>query len=110
LLGVDAAIAPRISTAARIARFVKRGAVVSAQNLGFSGAEILQIKLHTGSRGLNLPLAELGFPREAVIGAVLKKGKVETPRGNTVLAAGDEIVVFAQPGSVAAVEDFFAAE
>lgn len=110
LLGVDAAVAPRLSTAARIARFVKRGAVVSAQNLGFSGAEMLQIQLPTGAGGLGQPLARLAFPRDAVIGAVLKQGRVQTPRGDTVLEAGDEVVVFAQPNSVAAVEDFFAAE
>ncbi len=110
LLGVDTAVSPRLSTAGRIARFVKRGAVVSAESLGFSGAEILQIRLKAGAKGLNKPLAELDFPRDAVVGAVLKHGRVETPRGDTVLAAGDEVVVFALPAGIAAVEDFFAAE
>jgi trk system potassium uptake protein TrkA len=110
LLGVDAAVSPRLSTAARIARFVKRGAVVSAENLGYSGAEILQIRLEKGSLGLNKPLAELDFPRDAVIGAVLKRGHVVTPRGDTVLEAGDEVVVFALPSGVPAVENFFTAE
>ena len=110
LLGVDAAVSPRLSTAARIARFVKRGAVVSAENLGYSGAEILQIHLEKGSLGLNKPLAELDFPRDAVIGAVLKRGHVVTPRGDTVLEAGDEVVVFALPSGVPAVENFFTAE
>jgi len=32
---------------------------------------------------LNLPLAQLDFPRDAVIGAVLKQGRVETPRGES---------------------------
>ena len=110
LLGIDTAIAPRLSTAARIVRFVKRGAVVSAESLGFSGAEILQIHLREGSRGLNLPLAEIDFPRDAVIGAVMKRGNVVTPCGDTVLEAGDEVVVFALPSGVSAVENFFAAE
>jgi len=110
LLGVDAAVSPRLSTSARIARFVKRGAVVSAESLGYSGSEILQFHLTRGCQGLNKTLAELDFPRDAVIGAVLKRGRVETPRGDTVLEVGDEVVVFALPSGVAAVENFFARE
>lgn len=106
-LGVDAAVSPRLSTADAIARFVKRGGVVSTHSLGFSGSEILQFRLEAGCRALDRPLAKLDFPRDAVIGAVLKRGHVVTPRGDTVLQAGDEVVVFALPSGVAAVESFF---
>jgi len=110
LLGIDAAVSPRLSTADAIARFVKRGAVVSTHSLGFSGSEILQLRLADGCRCLGKPLARIGFPRNAVIGAVLKRGEVVTPRGDTVLSAGDEVVVFALPEGVAAVESFFSSE
>jgi trk system potassium uptake protein TrkA len=110
LLGVDAAVSPRLSTAARIARFVKRGAVVSAESLGYSGAEILQFHLDKSCSCLDEPLAKLDFPRAAVIGAVLHQGRVLTPRGDTVLQAGDEVIVFALPSGVAEVEDFFATQ
>lgn len=108
LLGIDAAVSPRLSTSAWIARFVKRGAVVSAEKLGYSGAEILQFRLSPGCKCLGKPLYELEFPRNAVLGVVLKRGRVETPRGDTQLAAGDEVVVFALPGGVSEVENFFA--
>jgi len=109
LLGIDAAIAPRLSTADAIARFVKRGGVVSTRSLGFSGSEILQFHLDAGSRCLDKPLSRLIFPRNAVIGAVLKRGHVVTPRGDTVLNAGDEVIVFALPEGVAEIESFFTA-
>jgi trk system potassium uptake protein TrkA len=108
LLGIDAAVSPRISTAARIARFVKRGGVVSAQNVGFTGAEILQFKIGPRWPHLGRPLAKLPFPRHAVLGAVLKGSKVVTPRGDTQLAAGDEVVCFALPEGVSELEAFFA--
>ena len=107
-LGVDSAISPRLSTSTWIASFVKRGAVISAENLGYSGAEILQLAVSDSCPWLGKQLMELDFPPDAVIGAVLKRGRVETPGGDTVLAAGDEVVVFALPGGVAAVEEFFA--
>ena len=108
LLGVDAAVSPRHSTSTWIARFVKRGAVINAETLGLSGSEILQLGVQAGCDWLGKPLKELDFPREAVIGAVLKQGRVETPTGETLLEAGDEVVVFALPGGLTEVEDFFA--
>lgn len=109
LLGIDAAISSRLSTSDAIARFVKRGAVVSSRSLGFSGAEILQFHLEDGLKCLDRPLTRLDFPRNAVIGAVLKRGHVITPRGDTVLQAGDEVVVFALPEGVNEIEKFFTA-
>ena len=107
LLGVDAAVSPRLSTSAWIARFVKRGAVISSENLGFSGAEILQLRVNQGFAWLGQPLMNMPFPPDAVLGAVIKRGKVVTPRGDTLLKAGDEVVVFALPSGVATVEKFF---
>ncbi|MGD9547518.1 MAG: Trk system potassium transporter TrkA [Candidatus Krumholzibacteriia bacterium] len=108
MLGVDAAVSPRLSTSAWIARFVKRGAVISAESLGYSGAEILQLRVGKKCTWLGRKLQELEFPPDAMIGAVLQHGRVLTPRGDTVLKAGDEVVVFALPDRAAAVEDFFA--
>ena len=109
-LGIDAAISPRRSTAASIARFVKRGAVVSAEQLGFTNAEILQYRLDKSHAVVGVPLQELSFPRDAVIGAVIKKRGVETPGGQTVLKPGDEVLVFSLPSGLAEVESFFTSE
>ena len=106
-LGIDAAISPRRSTASTIARFVKRGAVVSAEQLGFTEAEILQYRLEKSFPAVGTPLKDLDFPADAVIGAVIKKRGVETPGGETVLKPGDEVLVFALPSALAAVGKFF---
>lgn len=108
ILGVDAAVSPRLSTSTWIARFVKRGAVIDAENLGHTGAEILQLRVGEGCPWLGDKLMDLHFPTHAVIGAVLKRGRVVTPRGDTMLSAGDEVVVFVLPDAVDQVEEFFA--
>ncbi len=107
MLGVDSAISPRLSTSGWISRFVKRGAVISSESLGYSGSEILQLRVQKGCSWLGRALANLDFPEHAVLGAVLKRGRVLTPRGDTVLSVGDEVVVFALSEGVTAVEDFF---
>ncbi len=108
ILGVDSAVSPRLSTSTWIARFVKRGAVINAENLGLTGAEILQLGVGRKCSWLGKQLMDLDFPSHAVIGAVLKRGRVVTPSGDTVLSAGDEVVVFALPDAVDLVEEFFA--
>ncbi|MFT5234310.1 MAG: trk system potassium uptake protein TrkA [Candidatus Krumholzibacteriia bacterium] len=107
LLGVDAAISPRLSTSNWISQFVHRGAVISAESAGVSGSEILQIEVNADCSWLGEPLMELDFPKNAVIGAILKGGRVLTPEGSTVLGAGDQVVVFALPDGVDDVVKFF---
>ncbi|MEZ4387415.1 MAG: Trk system potassium transporter TrkA [Candidatus Krumholzibacteriia bacterium] len=106
-LGIDSAVSPRRSTATSIARFVKRGAVVSAEALGRTGAEILQYRIEPGHPAVGVPLQELGFPRDAVIGAVITPQGVDTPGGHTVLRPGDQVLVFALPSGLDAVASFF---
>ena len=89
---------------------MKRGAVVSAQQLGFTGAEILQYRLLDTSPAVGIALKELRFPRDAVIGAVIKGRGVETPGGQTVLKPGDEVLVFALPSGLAEIDKFFTVE
>jgi len=108
-LGIDAAVSPRRATSASIARFVKRGAVVSSAQLGFSGAEVQQYHLPAGHPAVGIPLKKLGFPADAVIGAVIRPEGVETPSGQTVLRAGDDVLVFALSSSLPAIERFFSA-
>jgi trk system potassium uptake protein TrkA len=109
-LGIDSAVSPRRSTATAIARFVKRGAVVSAEALGRTGAEILQYRVASGHRAAGVPLKDLDFPADAVIGAVVKPRGIEMPGGKTILEPGDEVLVFALPSGQEAVETFFSDE
>ncbi len=108
VLGIDAAVSPRLSTSTSISRFVKRGAVTNAEKLGYSGAEILQLRVQPGCACLGQPLKESRFPRTAVIAAILKRGRVVTPSGTSRLEVDDEVVVFVLPESLTEVEDFFA--
>lgn len=109
-LGIDSAVSPRRSTASSIARFVKRGAVVSAEALGRTGAEIVQYRVEKGHGAVGVPLQDLEFPDDAVIGAVIKGQNVITPGGKTVLKPGDEVLVFSLPSVLESVATFFSDE
>jgi trk system potassium uptake protein TrkA len=54
------------------------------------------------------PLAELNFPKEAIVGMVLRDGETIIPKGQDVLEPGDDVVIFTMNTTVEKVENLFA--
>ena len=106
-LGVDITVSPRLLAAGAILRFVRRGEI-SAVTLLESGAQMIELRVPESCRIAGLPLAEVGFPRGAILGAVLRGDKVIIPTGRDSLQAGDNVVVFTVGAAVDKVERIFA--
>ena len=106
-LGVDIAISPRLITAGAILRFVRKGEVV-AVNVLESGAEMIEMRVPDRCPVAGRPLSEVGFPDGAIVGAVMRDGKVVIPTGAEVLKKGDDAVIFTVESSVDEVERLFA--
>lgn len=106
-LGVDIAISPRLITAGAILRFVRKGEVV-AVNVLESGAEMIEMRVPDRCPVAGRPLSEVGFPDGAIVGAVMRDGKVIIPTGAEVLQKGDDAVVFTIESAVDEVERLFA--
>lgn len=109
-LGVDACISPRLSTAAAILKYVRRGDVLRMSVVEQANAEILELVLHAGSPNLGTPLQDLAVPRGANIGAIVRGADVIIPTGTDVLLPEDHVVIFTLPGSIHEVEQFFASK
>ena len=106
-LGVDMTISPRLLAAGAILRFVRRGDVVAVTLLE-SGAEMIELRVPEKSRIASRPLSKMGFPEGALVGAILRNGRVIIPSGSEMLQPGDDAVVFALPAAVDDVEHLFA--
>ncbi|HEX2973976.1 MAG TPA: Trk system potassium transporter TrkA, partial [Tepidisphaeraceae bacterium] len=106
--GIDAAISPLLLSAGAILKLVRRGQVMSVALLEQQQAEALELVASAGSRVVGPTLAELGFPRGATIGAILRSGKAIVPDGQSRLLAGDRAVVVALPSAMPTVERLFA--
>ncbi|MCF6178761.1 MAG: Trk system potassium transporter TrkA [Geopsychrobacter sp.] len=107
-LGIDACISPRLAAASTILRFVRRGEIISLATIEGSNSEVLELEVKDDTGILDIPLKELHFPRGAIIGAIVHGEDYEIPTGESRLAAGDRVVIFTLPGSLAKVERFFA--
>ena len=106
-LGIDACISPRIAAASAILKYVRRGDIVSVSAIEGSNAEALEIEIQQKSDILGIPLRELIFPRNAIIGAIVRGENYQIPDGESTLEAGDRVVIFALPEALAKVERFF---
>jgi trk system potassium uptake protein TrkA len=107
-IGVDVAISPRRMTASAILRFVRAGAVVSAAVLDKSLGEVLEFVIDSSCPVCGRRLAELDFPRGAIVGALVRNEEVWVPDGRTELGESDVAVVFTLPEAVRSVEKLFA--
>lgn len=107
-LGIDACISPRLAAASTILRFVRRGEVISLATIEGSNSEVLEIEVKPETGIVDTPLKDLHFPRGAIIGAIVRGEDYEIPTGESTLASGDRVVIFALPGALAKVERFFA--
>jgi len=107
VVGVDAAVSVRLSTAATIMRYVRRGEILSFAQLKENEAEVLELVAHADTPVVKKPLLEVAFPRGAVVGSIIRGSEVIIPRGDTQVRDGDRVVVFALPKAVEAVEKMF---
>jgi len=106
-IGVDAAVSPRLSTADAIMRYFRRGNLLSLTSLTENEAEIIEVEATEKSKVVGHPLAQLEFPRHALIGAIIKPYQVVIPRGGDVIEPGDRVLVFALPSAVRSVQKLF---
>jgi trk system potassium uptake protein TrkA len=104
-VGVDVAVNPREETAEEIIRFTRDGATEKVAMLEHDRAEVLEVELDEESALVGRPLSEAvpDLPESIVVGAASRSGTLVTPRGDTVLQAGDHAVLFAETDDVEAI-------
>ncbi len=108
-LGIDVALSPRLVAANMILRFVRGSGsnIISATTLKGSDAEVVEIKVPNRKDIAGIPLKSLNFPKDAILAAIVRKGKVIIPSGETSLKADDNLVIFFTRGAIKSIEAFF---
>ncbi|HBD98737.1 MAG TPA: Trk system potassium transporter TrkA, partial [Gemmatimonadetes bacterium] len=106
-VGVDASVSPRMSTVNAILRYVRRGHVVTVAELTSTDAETIEYSVDEESAIAGKMLREVHFPKDAVIGTILRGDEIILPRGDDRVLPGDDVIVFALPAAVSEVEQLF---
>jgi trk system potassium uptake protein TrkA len=107
-LGLNSIINPRLITASQILRFARREDLISLSILNDERAEVLELVLSDSAPVLRKKVAEAGFPRGMLIGALIRGQEVLIPRGQTRLLPGDHLIIFTLPEISGQLERFFA--
>ncbi len=107
VVGIDAAVSVRISTAAAIKQYLRKGQVLSFAQLKENDAEALELLAQPNTIAVKKPIGKLHMPEEAVVGSILRGTQVIVPRGGIQIEEGDRVVVFALPSAVDAVQKIF---
>lgn len=106
-VGIDTVLSTRILSAGEVLRFVRRGGIVSVSLLEGAKAEAIEILLLDDCKVINKKLMHAGLPPSCLVCAVVHDGNAFVPNGNTILHAGDRIIIFVQTEFVKKIMPFF---
>ncbi|MDQ7063202.1 MAG: Trk system potassium transporter TrkA [candidate division KSB1 bacterium] len=106
-IGIDAYLSKQMITVNGILKFIRRGEIVSVASIPGIAAEAIEMIPKPGSKITQKPLADLHFPHNAILGAVMRQDTVFIPVGNTHIQPGDKVVIFAMPSAIREVEEMF---
>jgi len=106
-IGVDTIINKKLITASRIFRFTMADEVSSIKCLTGTDAEVMEFLVKPDAPATKGCLADIAFPREAIIGGVIRGKNAFIAHGDTQIKPYDRAVVFALPGVIHTVGKFF---
>lgn len=107
-LGIDVVVNPRGTTVSTILQYVRRGRIRQVYSLRDGTAEVIEAEALKTSALVGNSLRDMDIPDGIIIGAIVRGQEVLLPRGDTVIEAGDRVIIFALSEMVKHVEKMFA--
>ncbi|MXU65761.1 Trk system potassium transporter TrkA [Oceanomicrobium pacificus] len=106
-LGIDAYIGPRATTVSSILRHIRHGRITAVYSIGDAEAEVFEAQVLDTSSIAGQKIRDIDWPEGALVTSIAKKGKLQMPRGDTLIEKNDVVTVFAMAEDVAQVEQLF---
>ncbi|MFC2152433.1 Trk system potassium transporter TrkA [Bacteroidota bacterium] len=106
-MGIDTIINKKLITASRIFTFTMSAEVETMKCLTGSDADVLEFVAKEDSNITKGSIRNVDFPKDAIVGGVIRGNKSFIATGDTVIEADDRVVVFALPSAVKKLDIFF---
>lgn len=106
-IGIDTIVNKKLVTASNIFRFTMSTDVQAIKCLTGTDAEVLEFIVKPNSPATKCRIRDLGFPKDAIIGGIVRGDRAFIAVGGTEISAYDRVVVFAQRNSVGKVGYYF---
>ncbi len=95
--GVDVSVSTPHLLTALVEEAVSVGSLVRLLSFEGGRARLSEATLTDASPAAGKDLADLAFPRDSTVVAIIRDRHVIVPRGDTILRAGDEVMVLTTP-------------
>ncbi len=106
-IGVDTMINKKLIAANFISRYIRKGDVISLTGIHGVEAEVLEFEVKEGSKINKKKIRDINFPKNAIVGGVVRKGVGYTTFGDFEFRPKDRAVIMSLPDSIHEVEQYF---
>jgi trk system potassium uptake protein TrkA len=107
-IGIEQVVSTRLSAINTILQHIRRGKVLSAISLKGEQAEALEVVALESSRIVSKPLAQVAFPKGAMVAGIIREEKIIIPTGESVIEPGDRVIIFAKRAAIDGIEKLLA--
>ena len=106
-IGIDTIINKKLLAANEIFKHVRTGRVKAIATFHGVEGEIIEFYIQYTNHLTHKPIKELGLPKNAVVVGIVRDQNGIIPKSDFQLIQGDNIVIFALPGSIKELESIF---
>jgi trk system potassium uptake protein TrkA len=99
-IGLNTAISKQMLTVNAVLQFIQHRQLAAIASIPGIEGQLIEYIAGRGSRITQKQIKDVRFPHSAVIGAILRNGKLIIPDGFTRVEAGDRTVVFTLPDAI----------
>lgn len=82
------------------------GVVVTTSEVGLGQGDILQVRVLAGSPVVGNTIKDVAT-REYLVAAIYREGELVVPHGDTIIEAGDQVLLVGRPDTLRAVAEYF---
>jgi trk/ktr system potassium uptake protein len=106
-IGLDSLINMKLIAATNILQFIRRGEILAQTTLEGIDAQLFEYIAQPNSSIVKKQVKDLDFPREAIIGGVIRGDNSFIVVGDSQIKPNDKVVIFSLPGGVKKIEKLF---
>ncbi len=104
-IGIDHSVSLRYSAVNSILQYVRQESVLSCVSVGNEAAEIMEARVGKASPFIGCAVHSLGLPQGVLVLAIIRENDAYIPKGDTVIAQNDRILLLALRDVVSKVEE-----
>ena len=103
-IGIEQVVSPRLSAINTILQHIRKGKILSVHTLTGEQGEIIEAEALRTSNIIGKPLRKNFFPAGSLVIGIIRGDNVIIPSGESIIEAGDRVIIFARRQVVARIE------